>query len=319
MGFTDFIISNFNEFLSYTGFANAEAGNLIMIIVGIFFIWLAIKKDFEPLLLVPIGLGIILGNIPFRADAGLEIGLYEDNSVLNIFYQGVRQGWYPPLVFLGIGAMTDFSALISNPKLILIGAAAQFGIFGAYMFALALGFEPNQAAGIAIIGGADGPTAIFLSSKLCSNLMGAIAVCAGGSGTVRVGSGKARAGIYQGSLLLSTPGQPHDLDLRPCEGSQMKSGQKNAKAMTRVITQNGNNSINSVMEQKMTINGVSTCTIAGAEKYEKYQSGIGRKRRTLVQYDYRHADGELFSCVCATLEECRKKRDEWMKRKEGIR
>ena len=177
MSFTEFIVSNFNEFLSYTGFANATWGNIIMILVGCFFLWLAIKKDFEPLLLVPIGLGIVLGNIPFRA-AGLEIGLYEDNSVLNIFYQGVRQGWYPPLVFLGIGAMTDFSSLIANPKLILIGAAAQFGIFGAYMAALAMGFEPNQAAGIAIIGDADGPTAIFLSSKVCPNLMGAIAVCA---------------------------------------------------------------------------------------------------------------------------------------------
>ena len=177
MSFTEFIVSNFNEFLSYTGFANATWGNIIMILVGCFFLWLAIKKDFEPLLLVPIGLGIVLGNIPFRA-AGLEIGLYEDNSVLNIFYQGVRQGWYPPLVFLGIGAMTDFSSLIANPKLILIGAAAQFGIFGAYMAALAMGFEPNQAAGNAIIGGADGPTAIFLSSKVCPNLMGAIAVCA---------------------------------------------------------------------------------------------------------------------------------------------
>ena len=152
MDLGQFIIQNFNEFLTYTAFANATVGNLIMIAVGAFFIWLAIKKDFEPLLLVPIGLGIILGNIPFRADAGLEIGLYEDNSVLNIFYQGVRQGWYPP--------------------------AAQFGIFGAYMVALALGFEPSQAAGIAIIGGADGPTAIFLSSKLAPNLMGAIAVCA---------------------------------------------------------------------------------------------------------------------------------------------
>ena len=178
MGFTEFIAENFTEFLTYTGFANATAGNLIMIVVGAVLIYLAIKKDFEPLLLIPIGLGIILGNIPFRADAGLEIGLYEDNSVLNIFYQGVRQGWYPPLVFLGIGAMTDFSALIANPKLVLIGASAQFGIFGAYMVALALGFEPNQAAGIAIIGGADGPTAIFLSSKLAPNLMGAIAVSA---------------------------------------------------------------------------------------------------------------------------------------------
>ncbi|MBR2155193.1 MAG: sodium ion-translocating decarboxylase subunit beta [Bacteroidaceae bacterium] len=173
----DFVATKFSDFLTYTGFANVEWPNLVMIAVGAFFIWLAIKKDFEPLLLIPIGLGIILGNIPFKA-AGLEIGLYEDNSVLNIFYQGVRQGWYPPLVFLGIGAMTDFGALIANPKLMLIGAAAQFGIFGAYMIALAMGFEPNQAAGIAIIDGADGPTAIFLSSKLSPNLMGAIAVCA---------------------------------------------------------------------------------------------------------------------------------------------
>ena len=156
MGTFEFISTKFFDFLSYTGFANATIPNIIMIIVGGIFIWLAIRKDFEPLLLVPIGLGIILGNIPFRADAGLEIGLYEDNSVLNIFYQGVRQGWYPPLVFLGIGALTDFSSLISNPKLVLIGAAAQVGIFGAYMVALALGFE----------------------SKLCPNLMGAIAVCA---------------------------------------------------------------------------------------------------------------------------------------------
>ena len=176
-GILSFIAQKFVDFLSYTGFANLEWGNLIMIAVGAFFIWLAIKKDFEPLLLIPIGLGIILGNIPFKA-AGLEIGLYEDNAVLNFFYQGVKLGWYPPLVFLGIGAMTDFSALIANPKLMLIGAAAQFGIFGAYMIALAIGFEPNQAAGIAIIGGADGPTAIFLSSKLAPNLMGAIAVCA---------------------------------------------------------------------------------------------------------------------------------------------
>lgn len=173
----DFIGQKFTDFLTYTGFANVAWANIIMICVGAFFIWLAIKKDFEPLLLIPIGLGIILGNIPFKA-AGLEIGLYEDNSVLNIFYQGVRQGWYPPLVFLGIGALTDFSSLIANPKLMLIGAAAQFGIFGAYIIALAMGFEPNQAAGIAIIGGADGPTAIFLSSKLSPNLMGAIAVCA---------------------------------------------------------------------------------------------------------------------------------------------
>ena len=177
LGLWGFIGQKYADFLTYTGFANVAWENIIMILVGAFFIWLAIKKDFEPLLLIPIGLGIILGNIPFKA-AGLEIGLYEDNSVLNFFYQGVKLGWYPPLIFLGIGALTDFSALIANPKLMLIGAAAQFGIFGAYIIALAMGFEPNQAAGIAIIGGADGPTAIFLSSKLSPNLMGAIAVCA---------------------------------------------------------------------------------------------------------------------------------------------
>ena len=178
MGFTDFIIENFNEFLTYTGFANATAGNLIMIVVGAILIYLAIKKDFEPLLLIPIGLGIILGNIPFRADAGLEIGLYEDNSVLNIFYQGVRQGWYPPLVFLGIGAMTDFTALIANPKLVLVGAAAQFGIFGALFLALFLGFSLPEAGSIGIIGGADGPTSIFVTSRLAPDLLGAIAVAA---------------------------------------------------------------------------------------------------------------------------------------------
>ena len=173
----DFIGEKLSDFITYTGFACGDWSNYIMIIVGVFFIWLAIKKDFEPLLLIPIGFGIVLGNIPFKS-VGLEIGLYEDNAVLNFFYSGVKEGWYPPLVFLGIGAMTDFTALLANPKLLLVGGAAQFGIFGAYMIALALGFEPNQAAGIAIIGGADGPTAIFLSSKLSPNLMGAIAVCA---------------------------------------------------------------------------------------------------------------------------------------------
>lgn len=164
-------------FLSYTGFANATPGHIVMLLVGLLFIFLGIKYEFEPLLLIPIGFGMLIGNIPFK-DAGLQVGIYEEGSVLNILYQGVKQGWYPPLIFLGIGAMTDFSALISNPKLILIGAAAQFGIFAAYIVALQLGFEPNQAGAIGIIGGADGPTAIFLSSKLAPNLMGAIAVSA---------------------------------------------------------------------------------------------------------------------------------------------
>ena len=178
MSFSEFINLNLAQFWELTGFANAEIGNFVMLAVGIFFIWLAIKKNFEPMLLVPIGFGILIGNVPFNTSAGLEIGIYEEGSVLNILYNGVSAGWYPPLIFLGIGAMTDFSALIANPKLMLIGAAAQFGIFGAYMVALALGFAPDQAGAIAIIGGADGPTAIFLSSKLAPNLMGAIAVSA---------------------------------------------------------------------------------------------------------------------------------------------
>ncbi|MDE6136923.1 MAG: sodium ion-translocating decarboxylase subunit beta, partial [Muribaculaceae bacterium] len=178
MSFGDFLLNNLRQFWELTGFANAEFGNFVMLAVGLFFIWLAIKKNFEPMLLVPIGFGILIGNVPFNTAAGLEIGIYEEGSVLNILYNGVSAGWYPPLIFLGIGAMTDFSALIANPKLMLIGAAAQFGIFGAYMVALLLGFTPDQAGAIAIIGGADGPTAIFLSSKLAPNLMGAIAVSA---------------------------------------------------------------------------------------------------------------------------------------------
>ncbi len=170
------LLDNLKTFLQYTGFANATPGHLFMIVIGLLFIYLAIKKDWEPLLLVPIGFGIIIGNIPLFP--GLSVGVYEEGSVLNILYQGVQQGYYPPLIFLGIGAMTDFSALISNPKLMLIGAAAQLGIFGAYAIALALGFSASEAASIGIIGGADGPTAIFLSSRLAPDLMGAIAVSA---------------------------------------------------------------------------------------------------------------------------------------------
>ena len=171
-------MQNLQEFWHLTGFYNATWEHLVMLLVGLFFIWLAIKKNFEPMLLVPIGFGILIGNIPFNTTAGLEVGIYEEGSVINILYNGVSAGWYSPLIFLGIGAMTDFSALIANPKLMLIGAAAQFGIFGAYMVALLLGFAPDQAGAMAIIGGADGPTAIFLSSKLAPNLMGAIAVSA---------------------------------------------------------------------------------------------------------------------------------------------
>jgi oxaloacetate decarboxylase beta subunit len=174
--FLDFITEHLGQFLQFTAFANLTVGHLIMIAVGLVFIYLAIAKEFEPMLLIPIGFGIIVGNIAFSP--GFKIGIYESGSVLNYLYFGVAQGVYPPLIFLGIGAMTDFSALISNPKLILIGAAAQFGIFGAYCTALALGFSPTEAGAIGIIGGADGPTAIFISSKLAPDLMGAIAISA---------------------------------------------------------------------------------------------------------------------------------------------
>ncbi len=174
--FMGFVVEHLHQFLGYTSFANMTVGHLIMIAVGLIFIYLAITREYEPLLLVPIGFGIIIGNIPFYP--GLKVGVYESGSVLNYLYFGVVQGLYPPLIFLGIGAMTDFSALLSNPRLVLIGAAAQLGIFAAYTAALLLGFAPNEAGAIGIIGGADGPTAIFISSKLAPDLMGAIAISA---------------------------------------------------------------------------------------------------------------------------------------------
>ncbi len=174
--FSEFISQTIRTFWEFTGFYNCEWTNLVMLAVGCFFVWLAIKKNFEPLLLVPIGFGMLIGNIPFQP--GMEIGIYEPGSVLNILYNGVEKGWYPPLIFLGIGAMTDFSALLANPKLMIIGACAQFGIFGAYMLALLLGFDPLSAGCVAIIGGADGPTAIFTTSKLNPSMLGAVAVSA---------------------------------------------------------------------------------------------------------------------------------------------
>ena len=170
------IIESLEQFMQYTGFANMTWQHIVMICIGVAFITIAIKKEWEPLLLIPIGFGIIIGNIPFSE--GLQIGIYEEGSVLNILYQGVKQGWYPPLIFLGIGAMTDFSSLISQPRLLLIGAAAQIGIFGSYIIAMHAGFTPAESGAIGIIGGADGPTAIFLSSKLAPELVGAIAVSA---------------------------------------------------------------------------------------------------------------------------------------------
>jgi oxaloacetate decarboxylase beta subunit len=255
------------KFWLLTGFRNCKLGNLIMIIVGIIFIFLAVRFEFEPMLLIPIGTGIICGNIPFfqgngismadalawvqsadtwtysfdvntakallatvfgenpgdkhmvlseaikvvdkmnMADFGiaaanieevkmfmnqvfesgelnLQTGLYQQGSVLNYLYFGVNKGIYPPLIFLGIGAMTDFSSLIANPKLMILGAAAQLGVFITFIGALYLGFNLKESGAIGIIGGADGPTAIFLSSRLANgtggtrNLIGPIAIAA---------------------------------------------------------------------------------------------------------------------------------------------
>ena len=256
-----------SNFWLLTGFRNCKLGNLIMILVGILFIFLAVRFEFEPMLLIPIGTGIICGNIPFFQGTGvtlaeaidfaqnaiasgaynfdletakallltvfdgdnekhmvlseaikqvdhlkltefglaaneiesvkafmnevfqsgelnLQTGLYQKGSVLNYLYFGVTSGVYPPLIFLGIGAMTDFSSLIANPKLMILGAAAQLGVFITFISALYLGFNLREAGAIGIIGGADGPTAIFLSSRLANglngtrNLIGPIAIAA---------------------------------------------------------------------------------------------------------------------------------------------
>jgi oxaloacetate decarboxylase beta subunit len=170
--------SNLKTLWLTTGFANLGPGELFMIAVGGLLLYLAIAKKFEPLLLVPIGFGAILSNIPLAGMAGPE-------GLLGYIYKiGIETGVFPMLIFLGLGALTDFSALIANPKTLLLGAAAQFGIFLTLLGALALNFLPGfdfslqDAAAIGIIGGADGPTAIFLASRLSPDLLGAIAVAA---------------------------------------------------------------------------------------------------------------------------------------------
>ncbi len=166
------------SFLTNTGyfFMAQDFRYLIMIAVGCVFLYLGIAKQYEPLLLVPIAFGMVVGNIPFFKGFGL--GIYEDNSVFHYLYFGVTTGLYPSIVFLGLGAMTDFSSLLAQPKLMLLGAAAQMGVFFTLIGALFLGFLPREAASIAIIGGADGPTSIFLTAKLAPHLIGPIAIAA---------------------------------------------------------------------------------------------------------------------------------------------
>lgn len=187
------IIESLVQYVHHTGFylILGRPGNLIMIVVGCVFLYLAIARQFEPLLLVPIGFGMVLGNIPFVEGSG--VGIYEEGSVLWYLYRGVVWGIYPPLIFLGLGALTDFSSLIAQPRLMLLGAAAQFGIFGTLLGVIVIGsafpglgfVDPKDptalvraAASVGIIGGADGPTAIFITTKLAPDLLGAIAVSA---------------------------------------------------------------------------------------------------------------------------------------------
>ncbi len=172
---------NIAGYLADSGFGQVELGNIVMIILGAVMIYLAVKKDYEPLLLLPIGFGIIAGNMPYNPEL-IPIGYLDElggqQSVFKMFYFGVSSGLFPPLIFLGIGAMTDFSALLSNPKLLLLGAAAQIGIFVTLLGSLFLGFNMQEAAAIGIIGGADGPTAIFVASQMAPHLLGAIAIAA---------------------------------------------------------------------------------------------------------------------------------------------
>lgn len=165
------------EFMEGTGFANIQLNEVIMIVIACILLYLGIAKKYEPLLLVPISFGILLVNLPMGGLLQPEIG----DQLGGLFYylsKGLELGIYPPLIFLGVGAMTDFGPLIANPVTLLLGAAAQFGIFLTFIGAFYLGFSPQQAGAIGIIGGADGPTAIFLANQLAPELLGSIAIAA---------------------------------------------------------------------------------------------------------------------------------------------
>ena len=156
---------------SGSGFAVFTCGNLIMILVGFILLYMAFVKEFEPLLLAPIAFGCIMANFP-------KTGFFEDPGVMLAIHYGIENEIFPPLIFLGVGAMTDFGPLIANPSTIILGAAAQFGVFISLAGAMLLGFDVKEAAAIGIIGGADGPTAIYITMKLAPHLLGAIAVAA---------------------------------------------------------------------------------------------------------------------------------------------
>lgn len=177
MEFFEMLKEAFIGFFQTSGFLAMDYKSLIMIGVALFFMYLAIAKQYEPLLLLPISFGMLLVNLPLNGLMALPTG-EQIGGMLHYLYLGDELGIFPPLIFMGVGAMTDFGPLIANPKSILLGAAAQFGIFTSFLGALLLGFAPNEAASIGIIGGADGPTAIYLATKLAPELLGPIAVSA---------------------------------------------------------------------------------------------------------------------------------------------
>ena len=171
------MVQALTDLIRMSGLVHLTYKEIIMIIIACIFLYLAIKKGYEPYLLIPIAFGILLVNLPL---AGLMTPPADSESggLLYYLYQGTNLGIYPPLIFLCLGASTDFGPLIANPKTLLLGGAAQFGIFAAFFGALALGMTPEEAASIGIIGGADGPTAIYLTTKLASHLLSVIALAA---------------------------------------------------------------------------------------------------------------------------------------------
>ncbi|MBT7855340.1 MAG: sodium ion-translocating decarboxylase subunit beta [Nitrospinaceae bacterium] len=165
------LLDSINRFILATGFAQLAHGDILMLSIACVLLYLAIQKGFEPLLLLPIGFGLLLSNLP-------ATGIFDKGGLISYFYFGIKAGVFPPLIFMGVGALTDFGPLLANPKTILLGAAAQFGIFATLIGSIFLGFNLPQAGAIGIIGGADGPTAIYTASKLAPELLGPIVVAA---------------------------------------------------------------------------------------------------------------------------------------------
>jgi len=205
------------NFLSSTGILSLHWQNIVMILIAALLIYLGIARKYEPLLLVPIGFGALLANLPLT-------GLLQDGGLLHYFYWGIESGIFPPLIFLGIGAMTDFGPLLAQPSTFLLGAAAQFGIFGTLLGAKALGFDFPEAASIAIIGGADGPTAVYLTSKLAPQLLGPIAVAAY--------SYMALVPIIQPPIIRALTSQKERQTIMP----QIKPVSRNVKILFPILT-----------------------------------------------------------------------------------